>query len=242
LAAAAAAKPYTPAQYKPKSKRDFFGLWDNPDGIGWTPGKQPGPGQGEPLTPEYQKIFDEHQKNAREGKPTGDITAACLPQGMPRIMTMTYPMEIIQNDQQVNIFAEWMEQTRRIYLDGRPHPPADELEPTFYGHSTGHWEGDVLVVETVGLRGDTNLEASGMPHSDQLVVRERIWLENDNLLKDEITLIDPKAYTKPWTVTKRYTRMDAGATLLPYVCLENQRNPVAADGSIGVVLQQGPKS
>jgi hypothetical protein len=233
----AAAAAYTPTPYKPKSKRDFTGLWDNPDGIGWTPGLPPGPGQNPPLTPEYQKIFDGHQQSAREGKPTGDPTAACYPQGMPRMMTMTYPMEIMQNDVQLNIFAEWMEQTRRVFIDGRPHPPADELDPTYYGHSIGHWEGDVLVVDTVGLRGDTNLEASGLPHSDQLRIRERIWLANDNELRDEITLIDPKAYTRPWTVTKRYLRMEAGSVLLPYVCLENQRNPVAADGSIGVVLQ-----
>jgi hypothetical protein len=178
-----------------------------------------------------------HQKNAREGNPTGDITAACLPQGMPRIMTMTYPMEIMQNENQVNIFAEWNEQTRRVYTDGRPHQPFSETGALFYGDSIGHWEGDVLVVETISLRGDTNLEASGLPHSDQLRVVERIWLENDNLLKDEITLHDPKAFTRPWTVTKRYNRMAADETLLPYVCLENNRNPVAADGTIGVILQ-----
>jgi hypothetical protein len=234
-----AAKTYTASQYKPKSKRDFTGLWSNPDGIGWTPGVPPGPRQNPPLTPAYQKIFDGHLKNAAEGHPTGDPTAACMPQGMPRIMTMTYPMEIMQNDLQVNIFAEWNEQTRRIFLDGRPHPSIEEFGPTYYGHSTGHWEGDVLVAETVDLRADTNLESSGLPHSEQLRVVERIWLENDDLLKDEITLFDAKAYTKPWTVTKRYNRMPAGDALLPYVCLENQRNPVAADGTIGVILQGG---
>jgi hypothetical protein len=238
-APAASASTYVAKPYKPKSKRDFTGLWDNPDGIGWTPGLPPGPGQNPPLTPEYQKIFEGHQQAAREGRPTGDPTAGCLPQGMPRIMTMTYPMEIIQNEIQVNIFAEWNEQTRRVFIDGRPHPAPDVIEPTYYGHSTGHWEGDVLVVETVGLRGDTNLEASGLPHSDQLTVRERIWLENDNRLKDEITLVDPKAYTKPWTVTKRYDRMAPGSTLLPYVCLENQRNPIDDKGQIGFVHQGG---
>jgi hypothetical protein len=243
VAAAAVAAPAAPAgtwapkAYKPKSKRDFTGLWDNPDGIGWDPRFPPGKQQPAPLTPEYQKIFDMHQKNAAEGKPSGDMTAACLPQGMPRIMTMTYPMEIIQNDIQMNIFAEWMEQTRRIFIDGRPHPPADELEPTYYGHAIGHWEGDVLVAETVAMRPETDLEASGLPHSDALVVKERLWLANDDLLMDEITLVDPKAYTKPWTVTKRFKRMAPSATLLPYVCLENNRNPVAADGTIGVILQ-----
>ena len=150
-------------------------------------------------------------------------------------------MEIMQNAIQLNIFAEWMEQTRRIFIDGRPHPPADEIEPTYYGHSIGHWEGDVLVAETVAMRPETDLEASGLPHSDVTVAKERIWLADNNTLKDEITLVDPKAYTHPWTVTKIYKRAPAGFTLLPYVCLENNRNPVAADGTIGVVLQGGDK-
>ncbi len=154
---------------------------------------------------------------------------------MPRIMTMTYPMEIIQNERQVNIFAEWGEQTRRVFIDGRPHPAPDDLDPSYYGHTIGHWEGDVLVADTVGLRGDTNLEASGLPHSDQLTVKERLWLADDNTLKDEVTLIDPKAYTHPWTVTKTYKRAAPTFTLMPYVCLENNRNPVDAQGHIGMV-------
>jgi hypothetical protein len=244
LAASAQAAPapkapaYAPKPYKPKSKRDFTGLWERVGGIAWEPDAR-GPSRHAPLTPEYQKIFSQRLKDAAEGKPTGDPTSACLPQGMPRIMTMTYPMEVMQNETQVNIFAEWNEQTRRIFIDGRPHPPPDELDVTYYGHSIGHWEGNVLVADTVGIRGDTNLEASGLPHSDALTVKERIWLADDNTLKDEITLVDPKAYTHPWTVTKTFKRMEPGATLLPYVCLENQRNPVDQNGVIGFVHEGG---
>lgn len=237
-AAPAGKSGYVPKQYEPRSMRDFTGLWVNKDGIGWVPGRI-GPKGEPPLTPEYAAIYAQHLKNAAEGRPTGDPTAACLPQGMPRIMTMVYPMEIMQNDIQVNIFAEWNEQTRRIFIDGRPHPPADELDPTYYGHSIGHWEGNVLVAETVGLRDDTNLEATGIPHSGDLVVHERIWLADKNTLKDEITLVDAKAYTKPWTVTKTYHRAEAGFSLLPYVCLENNRNPINENGEIGVILEDG---
>jgi hypothetical protein len=156
-------------------------------------------------------------------------------------MTMTYPMEILMNELQVNIFAEWNGQTRRIYTDGRPLPPADEVEETYNGTSVGHWEGDVLVADTVGMRGDTNLESSGLPHSEQVTAHERIWLDSDNVIKDEITLTDPKAFTRPWTVTKAYYRAKPGAELIEYVCLENQRNPVNADGEIGVILATPPK-
>ena len=238
-AAAATAAPYVAKQYKPKSKRDFTGLWQNTQGIPWAPRERGAPPVPPPLTPEYQKIFDQRIQDAKDGKPSGDLTASCLPQGMPRIMTMTYPMEIMQNDIQLNIFAEWMEQTRRIFIDGRPHPPADELDVTYYGHSIGHWEGDVLVAETVAMRPETDLEASGLPHSDVTVAKERIWLANDNELRDEITLVDPKAYTHPWTVTKIYKRAPAGFTLLPYVCLENNRNPVDNGGHIGFVHEGG---
>ncbi len=237
-AAPAAKSEYVPKQYEPRTPRDFTGLWVNKDGIGWVPGKIGLKGE-PPLTPEYAAVYAQHRKNAAEGRPTGDPTAACLPQGMPRIMTMVYPMEIMQNELQLNIFAEWNEQTRRIFIDGRPHPPADELDPTYYGHSIGHWEGNVLVVETAGLRDDTNLEATGIPHSGDLVVHERLWLADKATLKDEITLVDAKAYTKPWTVTKTYHRAEAGFSLLPYVCLENNRNPINEKGEIGVILEDG---
>ena len=239
-ASARTVQGYVPKPYVPQSRRDFTGLWENRGGIGWQQGIAPGRAQNAPLTPAYQKIFDRHLANAEAGKPTGDPTAACVPQGMPRIMTMTYPMEIMMNDRQVNIFAEWNGQTRRIFTDGRPLPPADEVDVTYNGTSVGHWEGDVLVAETVGMRPETNLESSGLPHSDALTVKERIWLERDNLLVDEITLVDPKAYTRPWTVTKKFYRAAPGAELIEYVCLENQRNPVNADGEIGVILATKP--
>ncbi len=233
---AEAAEAWKPALYRPASRRDFTGIWENRGGIGWRQGVSPGLKQDPPLTPEYRAIWQRHIDNAAAGHPTGDPTAGCLPQGMPRIMTMTYPMEIMMNTQQVNIFAEWNGQTRRIFTDGRPLPAADDVEVTFNGTSVGHWDGDVLVATTVGMRPETNLESSGLPHSGELVVKERIWLDGDNLLKDEITLVDPKAFSKPWTVTKAYHRAAPGAELIEYVCLENQRNPVNAAGEIGVTL------
>jgi hypothetical protein len=235
--ALAGAAAYKAEPYKPHSPHDFTGIWQNTGGIGWTPGLPPGAKQNPPLTPEYQKIFDQRLKDAADGKPSGDLTANCLPQGMPRIMTMTYPMEIIQNDIQVNIYAEWMEQTRRIFIDGRGHPQGDDLEPTYYGHSVGHWEGPALIADTVAMRPETDLEASGLPHSEALQVKEKLWLADDNTLKDEITLVDPKAYTRPWTVTKTYRRAPAGFSLMPYVCLENNRNPIDAQGHITAVIK-----
>jgi hypothetical protein len=225
--------------YQPKSRRDLTGIWINQGGIGWTPGIPPGRGQNPPLTPAYAKIFQQHLADAARGKPTGDPTAACLPPGMPRIMTMTYPMEITMGPGRIMIYAEWDEQVRRVFTDGRPLPT--DPDPTYNGESVGHWEGNFLLATTFGLRSETNLEASGLPKSDHTIVYERMWLADDDTLRDEVTLVDPVAFTRPWTVTKTYKRAPPDFKLMPYVCLENNRNPIGPDGSIQVILQSGAK-
>ncbi len=241
FAEAAGTQPVDPkwgtAAYRPRSRRDLTGIWINQGGIGWTPGIPPGGGQNPPLTAEYARVFKQHLANAAAGKPTGDPTAACLPPGMPRIMTMTYPMEITIGTDRVMIYAEWQEQVRRIFTDGRPLPA--DPDPTYNGESVGHWEGNLLVATSFGFRQDTNMEASGLPKSDKAIAYERIWLADDDTLRDEFTLVDPVAFTRPWTVTKTYKRAPPDFKLMPYVCLENNRNPVGPDGSTQVILQSG---
>jgi hypothetical protein len=222
--------------YRPKTRRDLTGIWINQGGIGWTPGIPPGGDQNPPLTPDYAKIFQRHLADAAAGRPTGDPTAACLPPGMPRIMTMTYPMEITMGPDRIMIYAEWDEQVRRIFTDGRPLP--EDPDPTYNGESVGHWEGNFLISTAYGFRLDTNMEASGLPKSDKAIAYERIWLADD-ALRDEFTLVDPVAFVKPWTVTKTYKRAPPDFKLMPYVCLENNRNPIGPDGSIRVILKSG---
>ncbi len=226
------------APYRPKNRRDFTGIWINQGGIGWTPGIPPGRRQNPPLNATYQKIFEQHIANAAAGKPTGDPTANCFPPGMPRIMTMTYPMEITLGPGRINVYAEWLEQTRRIFTDGRPLEI--EPDPTYNGQSVGHWEGDFLVATSFGFKPETNMESSGLPKSDKAITYERIWLADDDTLRNEITIVDPVAFAKPWTVTKTYKRAPPDFTLEPYVC-ENNRNPVAEDGTIQTILKSGEK-
>jgi hypothetical protein len=223
--------------YRPRNRRDLTGIWINQGGIGWTPGIPPGRDQKPPLNAAYAKIWETHLANAAAGKPTGDPTASCLPPGMPRVMTMTYPMEITIAHDRVMIYAEWQEQVRRVFTDGRPL--SAEPEATFNGESVGHWEGDVLVVTSFGFRQETNLESSGLPKSDKAIAYERIWLADDDTLRNEITLVDPKAFSKPWTVIKTYKRAPPDFKLMPYVCLENNRNPIAPDGTIQTILKSG---
>ena len=226
--------------YRPKSRRDLSGIWISQGGIGWTPGVPPGRGQNPPLTANYAKLFATHLADAAAGKPTGDPTASCLPPGMPRIMTMTYPMEITMGPDRIMIYAEWDEQVRRIFTDGRPLQA--DPDPTFNGQSVGHWEGNFLLATSFGFRLETNLESSGLPKSDKAIAYERIWLADDDTLRDEFTLVDPVALVKPWTVTKTYKRAPPDFEIEPYVCLENNRNPISPDGSIHVILQSGGKS
>jgi hypothetical protein len=161
-----------------------------------------------------------------------------MPPGMPRIMTMTYPMEITMGPGRVMIYAEWLEQVRRIFTDGRPLEA--EPDPTYNGQSVGHWEGNIFVATSFGFRPETNMESSGLPKSDKAITYERIWLADDDTLRNEITIVDPVAFAKPWTVTKTYKRAPPDFKLEPYVC-ENNRNPVADDGTIQTILKSGEK-
>ena len=215
---------------------DWNGVWERVGSITWEPTARPGVPENPPFTPEFAEKYRQTSQAAREGHPRADPTSTCLPPGMPRIMTMTYPMEILMTPGQVTIIAEWSSQVRRIFTDGRGHPPADELDPTFNGHSIGHWEGKgreaVLVIDTVGIRGDTGFDASGIEHSDQIHVTERMHLVPavkgaPDVIENEITVIDPKAFVHPWVVTKKYKRGGPDARIMEYVCEENNRDPLA---------------
>jgi hypothetical protein len=148
---------------------DLGGIWQRKEGIRFNPANSL-----PPYTAEYRQRYDAAMAARNRGEIVADPTSRCLPQGMPRFMVASYPLEILQTKGQVTIIAEWASQVRRIFTDGRPHPPADEIEITFNGHSTGRWEGQTLVVDTVGIRGDTSFDASPLTHSDRMTVSERL--------------------------------------------------------------------
>ncbi len=162
-----------------------------------------------------------------------------------------FPIQILQGPNVIVMHHEAITQPRRIYIDGRPHPPADEVLPTFLGHSIGRWEGDTLVVDTIGTNGRArpiNGYVSGavtsgvdtaprFPASDQLHVIERIRLVgNGQYLEDEITVDDPKTYTKQWTV-KRYWQRRPDIDLQEYACTDNSRRDAEGQERPGVPTQ-----
>lgn len=128
--------------------------------------------------------------------PTTVNAVGCFPPGVPRIYLHPFPMEIIQTPGRVIMFFEFGHFVRQISTDGRPHNT--DLGPTWMGDSTGTWEGDTLVVDTVGFNDKTWIDRAGHPHSDALHVIERMRRQDRNTLVNDITIEDPKAYTHSW--------------------------------------------
>lgn len=170
--------------------------------------------QGAPLTPEYQKIFEAGLADEKTGGQGNDPTYTCLPDGMPRLMNVIFPMELVIMPKTTYVLVEYLMQMRRIYTDGRTMPA--DTEPSFMGYSIGTWHDtngdgvyDELRVETRNFRGPRVYDPTGIPlHSDnKTVVQERFFIDKDNpdILHDEITTTD-NALTRPWTVMKSYRR------------------------------------
>jgi hypothetical protein len=171
-----------------------------------------------PLQPWAQEEYDAQRKV------TGfNPGAICVPPGMPHVMQMPYPLEIVVTPGRVTILEEAYEEVRRIYTDGRPHPK--DLNPTYNGDSIGHWEGDTLVVDTVGVKTgkDLTLDSTGLMHSDALHLVERIHRIEKDILADDMTIDDPKVFTKTFTGRLQYKLVPW--ELKEYVCEENNILP-----------------
>jgi hypothetical protein len=133
---------------------------------------------------------------------TNDAVYKCVPPGMPYIYLQLFPMQILQTPKEVIEVFESDHTVRHIFIDGRKHP--DDLTPTYNGHSIGHWEGDTLVVDTVGLNGKLWLDRLGHPESDQMHIVEHIYRVDEKTLQVDFTFDDPKSYPKPWTAVMRF--------------------------------------
>lgn len=152
-----------------------------------------------------------------------DPQGYCFPPSGPRLMTTPFPMEIIQLPQQGRILMIYEGGThiwRVIYMDGRSHPKGDALNPTWMGHSVGHWEGDTLVVEAVGFNEKTWIDMVGDPHTDELRVTERFTRTDLYTLHYEATIDDPGAYARPWTIGFDIM-WEPDGEIQEYICQEN---------------------
>ena len=205
------------------AQADFTGTWERypPPGETADPRFAPSGIPEPPLKPEYLEPYRANQAKlaARlaESQPAGDNYIKCLPDGMPAMMMGMFPMEIFQRPEQINITQEAFNQTRRVYM-GETLPQWDEVDPMFYGRSVGRWEGDTLVIETIGIK--QNVEFRWAPHSEKMKITERIRLLSPDILQDQVTVED-EYLEKPWTYSYSYRRMP-GYKLQEYVCEDNR--------------------
>ena len=201
-----------------KKYPDFGGQWKRPPGIAnqYDISKPQRLGQVPPLTREYQLKWEAGLQDQNMGGQGTDPTFSCIPDGMPRVMNVIFPMELIVTEKTTYMLEEYLIQQRRIFTDGREFPKDGEFEPSFQGYSIGKWidedgdgKYDVLEVETRFLKNPRSYDPSGIPfHEDgKTIVKERIYLDKQdpNVLHDDITTTD-SALTRPWTVNKRYVR------------------------------------
>jgi hypothetical protein len=174
-----------------------------------------------PFQPWAAAVYDYNSVNQSKYDPEG----YCLPPGGPRMMATPYPAEIIQLPEQKRVLMIFEGAThiwREIFMDGRPHPTGDALNPTYLGHSVGHYEGDALVVDTVGFNEATWLDYFGHPHTDQMHIVERFTRPNKSTLHFEALVDDPGAYTKPFKMAWDIP-WNARGELTEYICQENNK-------------------
>jgi hypothetical protein len=234
---------------------DLKGQWQRTEAPRW------GKASEAPLTPEYRAIFEANLKEQAQGGQGTDPTFTCLAPGMPRVMNMYEPMEIVVTPSTTHLLMQHIHDSRRIFTDGRgwPEDRGLELEPTFAGYSIGQWvdeDGggryDTLLVETRHIKGPRSYDSTGLPfhHDNQTVIKERIHLDkaDANALIDEITVID-HALTRPWTITKKYVRnKEKNPLWRESVCAENNRHVMigkenyflSADGLLMPVRKDQP--
>ncbi len=172
-----------------------------------------------PLLPEAQARYEAWQAEKARGAHAQRRTANCLPPGMPQIMMQPYPVEFLFNPGLVVVAIETYSQSRHIFTDGRRHPADPDL--TFQGHSIGHWEGQTLVVDSVGFSPLTEISL-GVPHSDQMRITERVSLTDPGHLRIVQTITDPKVLSRPWTLVWPYRR--ARDDIREFVCEQNNHD------------------
>jgi hypothetical protein len=217
------AKPATPADYAAIAKLpDWTGVWQ-PDwgGLFGRPQNTP-----PVLTPAAKTAQDAFNARKEHGENLQTEAANCRPSGMPGIMRQPYPIEFLYSPGRVTILHETYSQARRIYTDGRPLP--EDPDPAFNGWSVGHWEGDTLIVETIGLN-EQNTIMESMHATPQTRIKERFHITQPDVLTVETEITDPALFVGAYQVKTNYMRR-RDWQIREYVCEENNRDKADEQG------------
>lgn len=211
--------PTGPAPRLPNGKPDFSGIWDHPyvpdmsNSNARNPSLQKGAGP-LPYTPaglENIKSYDP-EKN-------GDYTGMCMPFGLMRSVNAPYPFQIMQNDKYLTFLFE---QSNWFYIIPFKNEHSPDPNPTWFGESIAKWEGDTVVIDTIGFNGFTRLDTKGNPHSDKLHMVQRMTRTDAGHIAYKVTIEDPVYYSAPFTNERTFTV--ANTELLEYSCEENNRS------------------
>ncbi len=195
----------------PRSPDDLLGIWV-PDAA---PRTLTANGAAPPLTKDAAAVYAEHKQRFAKGDAGYDPTSWCAGPGMPRMLTMPYPFEIRKSGDHLAFIHGWYRWFRAVDLNG-PNVVDPQL-PLTMGFPVGRFEGNVLVIRTVGLTDTTVLDASGLPHSDQMVLTERLRVLPDGRLENRMTIEDPDTFTRAWETVLTFHR-DPAARVTDDVC------------------------
>jgi hypothetical protein len=202
--------PEGPAPVTSWGKPDLNGVWARP----YTPDMERSAGGTLPYTEWGKQMWDSY--NPEED---GDYTGACLPFGHSRAMNSPDPIQIMQTPNHLAFLYEQNSWFKVFPIDGtQPKPKV----PTWFGDSVGRWDGDTLVVVTTNFNGFTRLDTNGHPHSNQLKLTETLQRTDAGHIAYEVTVEDPKTYTKPWKNTRTFT-LRTDWEILEYSCEENNK-------------------
>ncbi len=185
-----------------------------------------------PYNAEWQKKFNANAALANQDRFPDPLSFCGIPVGYPRVLNLPDSYEFVVRPERVWILTENGPNLMRIYTDGRDHPAADLMWPTYTGDSVGHWEGDTLVFDTISIKndGDTIFDRNGVVFSDRIQVVTRIRLTAPDTLTADLTVTDPGALTESFKIVRQFRRIEASARVYDYACRENNRNPIDANG------------
>jgi hypothetical protein len=209
-----------PAPRLPDGKPDLSGVWNPP--LGYLRDLARDLKGDVPFRPLAKNIYDERAAGLRWRE---EPDANCLPQGVPKVLLAPAPWRIVQAPDRIFFVHEAFNLWWQVFMDGREFVPSPDVTPTWHGYSTGKWEGDTLVVDSRGFNGKVWLDQLGKPSTEALHVTTRFRRRDFGRMDIQITIDDPEAYTKPWTVDVAVNLLPNGE-LMEFICLENEKDVV----------------